>query len=294
VIQSFITIFNFTASTYRIIPWANSYLTQVYFNFVFVPVQSFCYLYGSLLNILILIDRISYFNKKVKDMVKLGAYKTSGIALVISLVINMPVFFAFRPHAAVSMLNATTSVTIYSTAPSEFSLTPLGTALTFIIFALRDVLIMIVLIVLNAVSTWILRDYFVKRTKLLRGVANLVDTRSNQPATDVTNTVQVALKSRSSIAQAAATDTSRSNAKREQRVAVMAILICFIEVCNHGITFACDIYPYFYFDIIAFILYSLSNLFLPASALADFFIFYFFNKNFKKVCLGYFNMQSGE
>jgi hypothetical protein len=263
----------------------------VYFNYVFVPVQSLCYFYGSVLSILILIDRISFFSKKVKDMIKLGAYKTSGIAFAICFVINMPVFFAFRPQASVSMLNATTSVTIYASVPSQFSLTPLGTALTFVIYALRDILIMLILIVLNIASAWILRAHFIKKTKLVRAVT-VTANRTNTVAPTAT-TALTASSNRNSIlpVQNVASEGSRANAKREQRVALMAILICIIEVCDHLIIFVCNVYPYFVFNLTAFVLYTLSNFVLPVSALADVFIFFFFNKNFNKACLRYLNIS---
>jgi hypothetical protein len=231
-------------------------------------------MYSSVLSILILIDRISFFSKKVKNMIKLGAYKTSGIAFAICFVINMPVFFAYGPQASVSMLNATTSVTIYASVPSQFSLTPLGTALTFVIYALRDILIMLILIGLNIVSAWMLRAHFVKKTKMIRVV-----TASVIHANTVT------------LLQNSASESSRSNSKREQRVALMAILICFIAVCDHIVIFVCNVYPYIVFNLIAVVLYTLSNFILPLSAVADFFIFFFFNKNFNKACLRYLKIR---
>ncbi len=46
-------IFNFTFSTIRILPWTNSYPSQVYYNYIVIPVSVLCYFYNGVLSAII-------------------------------------------------------------------------------------------------------------------------------------------------------------------------------------------------------------------------------------------------
>ncbi len=80
--------------------WSNSYwthTTRTYYTYVYVPFVTFGYFYGTYLDIVITVDRIENFNKKLKDLMKLSAYKMCIVGFFLCFLVDLPYCFAFVP-----------------------------------------------------------------------------------------------------------------------------------------------------------------------------------------------------
>jgi hypothetical protein len=113
ILSAFITIFNFTYSSIRILEWSYSYGAQVYYNYILIPVANICYLYISVLNIVILLDRMSYFSVRMRNFFKLSPYKVSMIAFVVYFLVDLPYCFIYAPNSAEVKLNRAYIFTIW-------------------------------------------------------------------------------------------------------------------------------------------------------------------------------------
>jgi hypothetical protein len=316
-IMCLISISNFFWDTYRILPWSNSYWTQVWLNFVYTPISNVSYFYSSLLDICILLDRIATFNSFVRSCMTLPCRFVCLITLLVTLVIDLPYFFVFVPAYNVSKLNATTEITIWFSSTSSFATSTAGTVVTFVVYALRDVLVMVIQIVLNIVSVLLLREHLQNKLKLTSGPFGLTGvnnpTALNQQTSTLANQATTTrgivpttaggdvaegtshmnptlggktVKSKSAVRAPAATTAERVSSA-DRRATIMVCILCVLTMCEHTLIIAEIVYPYFYFNLNNFILYSLGDFFQPFKRLLEFFIFFFFNNNFKKVCKRY-------
>jgi hypothetical protein len=130
-----------------------------------------------------------------------------------------------------------------------------------VVDAIRDLLVLMIQMVMNALSVYLLKKYLNEKRRL-QGSVTL--------ATEVADRI--------------------SNSDR--RATFMAILMCLCSAFDHGFMFLCNIYAYFEFNLLVFILYTVANFLLPLRCCLDFALFFYFNKNFQRVFWGYVR-QSG-
>jgi hypothetical protein len=181
-LMCFLLIFNFAYVSYRIFPWSNSYWAQFYYDFIFGNVISVFYFFSSMLDIVILIDRIANFNKKVKDrLANLSPYKVGAIVMIVCLVIDMPYFILYMPGKIEAQVNATTTFTIWFSSTTPLATNPIGAALIYACYGLRDVGVVVIEIILNLVSIFYLKQFLTKKKNITKGCVKL-----NHPITIVT------------------------------------------------------------------------------------------------------------
>jgi hypothetical protein len=198
----FLLIFNFAYVSYRLFPWGNSFWAQAYYDFVYGNVSSVFYFFGSMLDIVILIDRIANFNKKVKErLTNLSPYKVGAIVLVVCLVIDMPYFILYMPGEVVAQINATTTFTIWFSATTPLATSRIGAALIFVCYGLRDVGVVVIEVFLNLVSMFYLKQFLNKKKRMTEGGLSVRDgtvsqaVKSHNPST-VTAAVKQGPKAR--------------------------------------------------------------------------------------------------
>ncbi len=164
IIVNFVYIFEFLSTSFRYISFASSYPAQVYYNHVSIPIATTGYFYGTILDICITLDRIGNFNKRVKGWIRLGPYKMCAIGFAVTLAVNFTPFFAYMP---VPLLDPLSGVQVgWYCGLTEFATTQFGTVLIIVVFAFRDLLLLIVEIVLNFVSVYFLSRHIKKKAKI--------------------------------------------------------------------------------------------------------------------------------
>jgi hypothetical protein len=204
------------------------------------------------------------------------------------------------PAEATFNLNQTTVFSIHFSATSAFSTSQLGKILTFIVYAFRDVAVMLAQLVLNIISIILFKRYSNQKNK----IANAIAHKSNENGSNLnhnTGTLELAARSRIvSIALAAKPEQRVSTqvpkkttlSKSDTNMTIMVIVMCLVSFLVHFIMLVSIIYPVYYFNIIDFILYFVIDLCLPLKTLIDFFLFFFFNKKFKRCTLKLFSLSN--
>jgi hypothetical protein len=303
--MSLVNILNFLCTSYWLFPQVvNTYWTQVWAHCVYIPIAKMCYFYSCVLGIVILLDRIAIFSKSVKNLIKLSPAMISFISFAVCFFVDFPYFLVYQPGSKEVKLDATTRFTIWYLGTTTFAQSQAGSLLTFTVATLRDIVVMVILIVLNILSVYLLRKHFNKKKVVMgagpsagssagpssnsinqRGVeapshrfSFMPDTMSKQPSESM-----IAVKS-----GRAGNEVS----KCERKATVMVMLMCGMSIASHVSILTATVYSLFYLNLMLTYLSILCNFILVLSCFADFFFFYFFNKNFKKACHKYLRLSS--
>jgi hypothetical protein len=169
-LMCFLQIFNFAYVSFRLFPWGNSYWAQAYYDFVYSNISSVFYFFGSMLDIVILVDRIANFNKKVKErLTNLSPYKVGFIVLAVCIVVDTPAFIFYMPGKLVAQINATATFTVWFSTTTPLANTPIGAAFVYACYGLRDVGVMAIQIFLNLVSMFYLKQFLNKKKRMTEG-----------------------------------------------------------------------------------------------------------------------------
>lgn len=275
MVLCFLNIFNFTYSSIRIIEWTNSFGSQVYYNYVYAPVTGLSYFYASALDILVLLDRISFFNNSLRQS-RFNQMKPMNLCLVTFLacaVLNIPYDLLFSPGEVVAVLNSTQNYTIWYSATTSLSQTVVGQVFQYFNIAVRDILLAAVEIYLNVLSASLLKKHLNKKRRISTA-------RSEATVTALMTVFHV--KQRSVSIQITAAD---------QRATIMVLLMCSMSFVEHVLNIANIIYPMIRTDLNTFILYSVCNFASPLKRLLLFFIFLEFNKKFRQVAAKYLRIR---
>jgi hypothetical protein len=167
----FISIFNFTFSSIRLFSFANSYGAQFYYNYIYTSIATTNYFYGSTIDLFIQLDRIASFEARAKAFLKLPPYCICFLAFICCVIIDMPTLLQFGPASHTSMLNATTSYTVWFTANTDFATSQVGSILIFVVYGVRDVFVLTLQIGLNVCSTYLLKRYLNKKKAMNSALA---------------------------------------------------------------------------------------------------------------------------
>jgi hypothetical protein len=73
----------------------NSYLTNFYVIYIYTAIIGTCYFYGSMLDILIILNSISLITNKTTQLNKVPTYALCLIFLAACIIVNLPQYFAF-------------------------------------------------------------------------------------------------------------------------------------------------------------------------------------------------------
>jgi hypothetical protein len=279
----FISTFSFISNSYRPVPWSNTYWAQCFNIYVYIPVMTTSYFYGTALDILITLNCIANFNRVVGRLLSMvKTYKTCMIVFIACLVINTPSFFQFAVQRRVFSFNATTEFYVWNPdEPSLISLSPAGTVIILLAYFFRDIVMTVALIIVNLVSLWYVERHFIKRLSLLahRQVRH-------QPSPDIarlkSSVFQQQRNNNSMLAQVI-NGHRQTNAKIDRRMTLMAICICTLSTFEHFVYVLSVAFPFFSDNLMTFdILFPIANTCVDLKHATYFLILFLFNKNFRK------------
>ena len=154
-------------SSKRILTFSNSYTTSFYGCYIFSVLMATLYLFSSLLEILIVVERMSYFlPNRFKKIDKMGAKKFCFVLLALSLLVNSPMFFVTYPKLVYLIkLDQNTTYPLFYWNLTRFSFTIEGSVILSLMGFVRDVLTLVVKIVFNGISAHLVRDYIKRLNK---------------------------------------------------------------------------------------------------------------------------------
>lgn len=278
MIFCFILLCNFTINTPRILPFSNTYIVQALKAFVVLPITYTSFYYGRLLNMVIILDRIAYYKRHVRSLIfKTTPYKMCAVVLLIAILMNIPYFFVFVPKASDK------NGTAWSNDLRRTN-TMLIVSLTFNIF--RDLFILVLEIVFNILTMFLLRNYLIERRKLK---GNKLGVRfASSPKVDYKKP-PVEKSEKKKVNNRPINHTTN---KCQQRASLMVIVITFLSTISHAFVLICTVYYYFYSSPVFFINFA-ANFVSSLKCLLEFIIYISLCSNFRGACIDSLGKSTG-
>jgi hypothetical protein len=281
VIVNFVYIFEFLSTSFRHISFAYSYPAQVYYNHILLPIVTTGYCYASILDIAITLDRIGNFNIRVKAWIKLGPYKICAIGFLATVLLNFADYLAYMPAP---LLDPSTNNQIgWYCEVSEFGMSEAGSIILFIIYAVRDLLLLIIGIGLNFISVYFLSKHMKKKANLVRrGTQVEPNMTAYQPRMSM---FEHCLRNLTITRKSTIRSRSRTISHTADRnLTIMAILLSLLSMCEHVTYLTAVIFPFSSEDLFAYNLIAFAGDFTVTFKQAcNFLVFFAFNKCFRKL-----------
>lgn len=179
-IIGFLSTFVFVSTSGRFIRWTNTYQSFAFFLYFDYQIINLGYFFGTMLDILITIDRVCILKPKIRRLwLKMPSpYILCLICLICTVIINWPYYLTFTPAKLQIPVftdrsrNRTQLVTIWYTTVTSFKKSQLGETILSILYAFRDIFLMVLDTVLSIYSVYTLSVYLDKKSKLLGAQVN--------------------------------------------------------------------------------------------------------------------------
>jgi hypothetical protein len=305
IIVNFIFIFDFLAVSFRYIPFAKAYQPQVYYSYILLPVVSNGYLYSTILDIIITLDRISFFNRRVKSLLVLSAYRTCLVGLIATFLINFSCFCVFQPTP---LINAKTGEQVgWYSALTPFGLSQPGIIVSYIVSLYRDFALLFIEIAVNFVSVYYLRRHLKNKSKLIHGTTQataypvkVVDqmettftvtvyqTRQNTER----NTAIPTLGKRNTALPNLGSTKKSSESRVNRKLTLMAMCLSLLSIFDHFMYVLAVIWPYISTDLYGYGQVTLmSDVAVTVKQASNFLVFFAFNKIFRNCVFKMFRFR---
>lgn len=251
-------VFQFVENAPRYFHPALSYSVVAFYSFFYVPVTNTFYFNALLLDILITLDRIASINLHFRSQFnKLSPYLKCLIAFLICIAVNVPYFFVNVPfEATVGSSDSIVSI-IWVVNLSNFATSRAGKITTFIVYGIRYLVSLAAQIILNGVS---IRLFHQQARKKLVISGPRTEASRRRSATISTNA--------------------------ERRLTHTAYILCSLTIVENISLLIVIILPYFSSDKVHLGTISfLAALVISIKHSINFFVFFAFNKAYKKACM---------
>ena len=138
----------------------------VYYSFFLLLSGNILILYSSSIEICLIVERILYFlPRRFKRIKLIGFKKFFFILFSICIMINLPSLFLFETAFEDVQLDTNKQFRIWYIGITAFSQTSTGKILNYIGIILRDILPMILKLILNSLSLYLVRRYLKEKQK---------------------------------------------------------------------------------------------------------------------------------
>lgn len=277
MILCFVNIFNFTFCSYRILSWSNSFPSQVFFNYLFTPISSVCYFYGSVLDILILMDRISFFCQwlKASRFNQLSPTSICVWTLIVCIIIDAPSFVYYEIEYQTFRLDATRNFTIWFSKPSTNKIL---TILEYMVMAIRDILVLLIEVWLHITSIVLFKKHLKRKKQISLKMCKSLSSSQTGTANPL---------KRMSVFRSSVRNRRRQGSAAEQKVTSMIAIVCTMTIAEHAVNVTCVLYSFYHVNLTTFVFYTLSDFLWPLKRFILFFVFYSFNSKFRSVLHSY-------
>ena len=280
LIQSITGIPYSMCNAVRYVPDASRKLCA-YFMTYNIALASLLTYYESVLEIAIILDRLRTFNNTIKKYLTLSPQMFSLILFVICVLIDLFYMFVFTPEEFV-WYNYKDDGTlerksVWYVLPSTFAASNIGRIFIILTYVVREFVTIICTVGFSIFLLNYMRNYFKNKAKMAKKPAVTV------AISNVSSTVQP-----NSTAQQS---SSKQMSNAEEKFLQLVIVQCTLTILTRSNFFICCFMALFNFDALTQIWCALADfniLFTPA---VSFFIYFFFNKLFKKEFLKLFNIN---
>ena len=163
IILSVLLMTVFISNTYRIFDFTNTYGAIAYGAYIHTPATAIFYFNSTLLEILIIVERtLKFLPARFVDLGIHNHKKACVLAILLSLILNIPVFILYYPEWADVELDGKNIFRLYYWGLTEFQISLGGKVLYYMVYFIRDLVVLVVKIGLNITSVLMLRKYFNK------------------------------------------------------------------------------------------------------------------------------------
>ena len=275
VLSSLLTT-SFICTTHNIFEFTNSNGAIIYGLYVYWFFQAILLIFGSGLEILLLIERSLYFLpasfKSVKNIIKTKKYLM--FFLIASCFISTIFSFAAQPEYLDVQLDENTTHRIWYYGVANFSLTLTGNVLIYFAYIIRDILPLFLKIGLNVFIVFSIKNYMRKleMEKLAFAQKITFSLQNNEINLNANNKAHYNFISR---------------AERNQTYS--AVIMSFFSLLEHSFYVAENVLYFFhYFEVYIFFLYA-GVMSIVLKLIGNIFILYIFNSLFRNEVKRYFN-----
>ena len=257
----------FLVTAYKYFDFSNTYAALFYYSYLYTPILSTAYFYGTILDVLITLERICQLNKKFTIIKNASPILLSLVSLIFCMIINIPFFMINN----VSFIDLNTSpiefYRFFYYNYSDFASSFAGRLLTYVAYSIRDVFMFMAQVVLGIILIVLVKSYTNRRKRLFNlGQSSTPDQSSLNSEKPQTT---------------ANTEMRKRDSKRERKVTLMVVFMCFLCLVEHIFVLVSIVYYYFFIDSFANLLALIASFTIIIKNLSNFFFFFFFNKLFR-------------
>jgi hypothetical protein len=255
----------FTCNTYRIFEFTNSFEALAYGAYFHTPVVSIFYFYSTLLEICIALERsLKFFPAKYRFKKINNFNNVCMLMFFFSAVINIPFGFIYCPALA-EVPVGNKILNLYYWGLTDFSLSVHGKVITYLVYFVRDILFLLVKIIINVYSVYVVRQYLTKITIGTFAVSSGAGSYNSDENVEINRSISK---------KGYLTQTDRN-------LTYLSIWMCLLSVLeNMFYAFA-----YTYFSVIqneaSLTVFFFSYFTLALKHVSNIFVLYFYNNSFK-------------
>ena len=227
--------------------------------------------FDAILEIAILFERIKIMNVFVKNHFTITPRKMILITLFTCLLFNSIYGMVYFPYYGGDFFyynkNGIERVnSFWYVSTSDLADSPIGKNVLIVFYFIRDFLTLIITITLNIVSMCEMSHYFKIRSIKFGQSLEIIPSITIHTINNSTYTTAIQNKKQIS--------TEKDHIK-------LVLIMCLISILSRSVMMTCDVYYLFSADYIATLLGAISDLVLVVGPSSSFFVFYYFNRDFK-------------
>ena len=281
---NFISSFAVLYKSTRLSAFSKVYFSVFIFSYIYSDIVNTIYFINSILDLIILIDRIALFKPKFK-FDKFNPYFICIIITIICTVINIPYFMLFTPVYFYAEFNNQTVTKFYYYGLSKFGSSDIGKNFSYFLNGVRDAGTLLVEFILNIVSLILLKEYLNKKKKLIKISSNATK-HSNL---EIKSVNQNGSRLNSDHTTPTLRPKEKNISNRELKANAMVIFMCFMSSTEHLLILIAIISKLLFNGFFSSILIFLGNFGISLKHAMSFLTFYLFNKNFARKFNSYIN-----
>jgi len=256
--------------TPKYFPSMNSYSCAIV-QCAYIPFGNFTSHFVAILEIAILLERIKIMNPFVKKHFTISPKKMILVTFFACLLFNSIYALAVIPETGGDFFYFDSDGnkrvnTFWFVSTSPLAQSTIGSIVMIVVFFIKDVLTLITTLILNIISWFELKNYIKKRSLLIRR-RNAIGPIPFESVNDST---------RISDAQS---ETQYSKKKKNLK---LILIMCLISIVERITIVTASVYFLFFTDYISILLYAFADLVYVVGPSISFFVFYQFNRDFKR------------
>ena len=264
----------------QVLDLGNSMFVQTAVSFYYWPVVVMLGYYKFAINTLLILDRIAALKHQIKKFISFSPARSSLVLLLVSVLVILPRFFVYRPYK-LRLVNVETrqETDMFIRDASAFARTQSGRLILNAISGVRSSVLCVIDIVLNVWTICLFRKFLTNKQKMTKFDMNALLESSSTPH----NSSAIASSSQN-VTPSPPQSPSYAQKLDEKNVIKLVMAQCFFSIMHQIMlfgTFCCILADENGLVGSATLVFVTGYVSVVRQTIT-FFIFYFFNKRFKR------------